>query len=81
MTLLLEASYWFLRQFLGFWFVFLRFCPWWVVKFSRWISFSFSRVFFFFFFCFMDLKLTPSSSLYFLFAYRMAIGYEEVSTS
>ena len=29
----------------------------------------------------MDLKLTPSSSLSFLFACRMARGYEEVSTS
>ena len=29
----------------------------------------------------MDLKLTPSSSLSFLFACRMARGHEEVSTS
>ena len=36
-------------------------------------------------FCFMDLKLTPSSSLfhffYIIFAYRMARAHEEVSTS
>ena len=37
-----------------------------------------------FFFCFIDLKLTPSSYLFFflnLFACRMTIGHEEVSTS
>ena len=29
----------------------------------------------------MDLKLTPSSSLSFLFSYRMTRGHEEISTS
>ena len=29
----------------------------------------------------MDLKLTPSSFLSFLFAYRMEIGHEEISTN
>ena len=50
------------------------------------VLFSFLFLFLFFFcfffcFCFMNLKLTPSSFLYFLFSCRIARGHKEVSTS
>ena len=37
--------------------------------------------FFLFYFCFMDLKLTLSSTPFFLSACRMTRGHKEVSTS
>ena len=51
-------------------YVFFKVLPRWVVKPPKDI-------------CFIDLKLTPSSYLFFfnLFACRMTIGHEEVSTS
>ena len=65
----------FLRRFLGFCFAFLKFCPWWVVIFSGEISFSFHGVFF------NGPQVDPLFFSLFLFAYRMARGHEEVSTS
>ena len=57
----------------GFWFTFFRFYSWWIVK-SPWeISFLFFL---------HELKLTPSSILFFfLYVCRMASGQEEVLTS
>ena len=69
----------FCDSFWGFWFVFLRFCPWWVVESSGEISFSFRGLFFLF------LLYGPQVDHFFfslfLFACRMTRGHEEVSTS
>ena len=67
-----------MRRFLGFWFTFFRFFPWWVVKSLGEISFSFQG---FFFFNFYGPQVDFFFSLLFLFAWRMARGNEEVSTS
>ena len=64
----------------GFWVTFLRFCPWWVIESSGEISFSF-RGFFFFIFLLYGPQVDPSSSLFLLFACRMAKDHEKVSTS
>ena len=66
---------------------FPRFCHRWDVKPPGWIYFILQG--FRFHLRLMDLKLTPSSIyiffffiyLFILFAYRMARGYEEVSSS
>ena len=65
----------------GFRFAFPKFCNWWDVKLLGGISFIFLG--FCSYFCLMDLKLTLLLSffLFCLFAYRMARGYEEVSSS
>ena len=60
-------------RFLGFWFAFFRFCPLWVVKSLKEISFSFR---WFFSLSFLLLYRPLVDPFFFLFAYRMARGHE-----
>ena len=61
----------------GLWFTFFRFYPCWAVKSLGEISFFFREFFpfFLFYFCFMDLKLTPSSTPLFY----LPVGRQEVT--
>ena len=53
-----------MRRFLGFWFTFFRFCPWWIVKYPGEISFFLSRVFFFFLFSLYGPQVDPCLSVF-----------------